>query len=147
VAAVAELGSLGDMRRPLRLAMAFLWLTVGYWTCSFVLHFAILLLPFARTGNGVSMSSGAGVHYLRFSGAPGDTVLAFVTESGDHGLSFSSTPSSGSSSGSRMEWANGYFELFVTAFFALISLPILTRLLRAKSPNQAMQRTAGRSDG
>ena len=74
-----------------RMKRAFrLWLTVGYWIISFVLQFALLLLPFAHAGSGILHSGPAsnGVHTVQFHGAPGDAVLVFVTQDGERKVTF-----------------------------------------------------------
>lgn len=119
------------MKRPLRLTLAFLWLTVGYWVFSFSLQFVLLLLPFAHSGSGISTSTSNGIHTVHFSGAPGDAVLVLMTQSGDPKVTVPArdVPISSSSS-TTMAWANGYLQLFLVALFALVSVPILSRLLR-----------------
>ena len=96
------------MKRPLRLTLAFLWLTVGYWIFSFVLQFALILLPFAHSGSGISTSTSNGVHTVHFSGAPGDAVLVLVTQSGDHHVTIPARDVVASSSSTTMAWANAY---------------------------------------
>jgi len=118
------------MKRPLRLTLAFLWLTVGYWVFSFALQFVLLLLPFAHSGSGISTSTSNGIHTVHFSGAPGDAVLVLVTQSGDHNVTVPARDVPISSSSTTMAWANGYLQLFLVVLFALVSLPILSRLLR-----------------
>jgi hypothetical protein len=129
------------MNRVLRFALAFLWLTVGYWIFSFVLQFALLLLPFAGSGS-ISTSTSDGVHTVDFVGAAGDAVLVFVTESGDHKVTFPESRPGGSSSSTTMTWGNAYLELFLVVVFALVSLPILSRLLRHTPDNTALGSTA-----
>ena len=119
------------MKRSLRLTLAFLWLTVGYWILSLVLQFALILLPFAHSDSGISTSTSNGVHTVHFSGAPGDAVLVLVRQSGNHNVTIPATRdvvSSGSST--TMAWANAYLEGLLAVLFALASLPVLSRLLR-----------------
>jgi hypothetical protein len=119
------------MKRSLRLSLAFLWLTFGYWTISFVLEFALILLPFARSDSGISASTSNGAHTVHFSGAPGDAVLVLETQSGYHNVTIPATRDVASSgSGTTMAWANAYLSSFFVVLFALVSLPILSRLLR-----------------
>ena len=132
-AAWLSFGVLDVMKRRFRLTLAFLWLTVGYWIFSFVLQFALILLPFAHSGSGISTSTSNGIHNVHFSGAPGDAVLVFVTQDGGHGGHNVAIPARDvpiSSSSTTMAWANGYLQLFLVVLFALVSLPILSRLLR-----------------
>ena len=118
------------MKRPLRFTLAFLWLTIGYWTFSFVLMFALILMPFATSGTGISTSSAGGLHTIHFSGTPGDAVLVLVAQKGDHEVTFGSTTDAVTSSSSSMAWANGFLQLFLVMAYTLVSLPILSRLLR-----------------
>lgn len=128
--AVAHLGLVRRMKRPLRVTLAFLWLTIGYWIFSFVLQFALILSPFAHSGSGISTSSARGANTVHFSGAPGDAVLVFVTQHGDHDVTFPTTHDAVTSSSSAMAWANAYLQLLLVAMYALVSLPLLSRLLR-----------------
>ncbi len=132
------------MKQAFRLILAFLWLTVGYWTFSFVLQFALLLLPFAHTGSGILHSGPAsnGVRTVQFHGAPGDAVLVFVTQDGEKRVTFSAKPPAVSSFTTRMAWDNAYSECFLVGLFALISLPILSRLLR-RPPNESAPPNGG----
>jgi hypothetical protein len=132
------------MKRTFRLMLAFLWLTVGYWTLSFVLQFALLLLPFAHTGSGILHSGPAsnGVHTVQFHGAPGDAVLVFVTQDGEKKVTFSAKPPTVSSFSTTMAWDNAYSDCFLVGLFALISLPILSRLLR-RAPNESAPPNGG----
>ena len=128
------------MKRVLRFTLAFLWLTIGYWIFSFVLQFALMLLPFTGSGS-ISTSTSNGVHTVDFYGGPGDAVLVLVTESGDHKVTFPDSHPGSSSSSTSMAWDNGYLQLILVVLFALVSLPILSRLLR-HTPNTALEPTA-----
>ena len=114
------------MKRIARFVIAFLYLTIGYWIFSFAFRYAAILLPFAKAESSISMSSGEGYHYLRFSGTPGEVILVFVSGKAN-GMGFP-TPSVTSPTG--FEWANVYFESFGIIIFALVSIPILGRILR-----------------
>ena len=119
------------MKRPLRLTLAFLWLTIGYWMFTFVLQFVLILMPFAHSGSGISTSGGDGVNMVHFSGTPGDAVLVLVSSSGEKDITFPTTRQSTTSSHSTsMAWGNAYLQLLLVVAYALVSLPILSRLLR-----------------
>jgi hypothetical protein len=144
-APIPDLFSLDGMKRPLRLTLAFLWLTVGYWIFSFVLQYALILMPFAHSGSGISTSGGDGVNTVHFSGTPGDAVLVLVSSSGEKDINFPSTRHINSSSNSTsMAWGNGLLQLFFVMAYALVSLPILSKLLRREPSNRAMEPTASR---
>ena len=118
------------MKRPLRLTIAFLWLTVGYWVFSFALQFVLLLLPFAHSGSGISTSTSNGIHTIHFSGAPGDAILVLMTQSGDPKVTVPAQQVLVSASSTTMAGTNAYLQLILVVVFALISLPILSRFLR-----------------
>src|SRR5437867_12614707 len=108
------------MKRPLRLMFAFLWLTFGYWILATVLHFAVVLLPFAQGGSGISVSSEENYHKVQFSGSPGDAVLVLVKQAGDNTIKF---PAHVTGSSSNISSVNLYAELVVAVSFAVISIP------------------------
>lgn len=121
------------MKRPLRLMFAFLWLTFGYWIIGPLLRIAVLLLPFVQGGSGISVSSAENYHTVRFSGSPGDAVLVLVRQSGDNTITF---PARVTDSSSNISSVNLYDELAVTVLFAVISIPMLSRLLRPDGSRQ-----------
>jgi hypothetical protein len=131
-----SLFSLDGMKRPLRLTLAFLWLTIGYWIFSFVLQFALILMPFTHGGSGISTSTQPGLYKVQFSGTPGDAVLVLASHTGDYTVDFPATQPSGSSSSTAIAWGNGFLQLFLVVAYALVSLPILSRLLRREPSNQ-----------
>ena len=128
--------------------LVFLWLTVPIWTCSFLLQFALLAMPFAqyahRNGGILTRPGSAsnGVHTVSFSGAPGDAVMVLVTKTGDYSVAFPATRDYSHGSTTTMAWDNAYSALFQVGLFALISLPILSRLLR-RAPNKCASPNGG----
>jgi hypothetical protein len=121
------------MKRPLRLMFAFLWLTFGYWIIGPLLHLIVAFLPFAQGGSGISVSSEGNYHKVQFSGSPGDAVLVLVKQTGDNTVEF---PAHVTGSSSDIASVNLYAELVVAVLFAVISIPVLSRLLR---PNASAQ--------
>jgi hypothetical protein len=121
------------MKRPLRLMFAFLWLTFGYWIVGPVLHLVVALLPFAQGGSGISVSSEERFHKVQFSGSPGDAVLVVVKQTGDNTVKF---PAHITGSSSDISSVNLYAELTVAVLFAVISIPVLSRLLRSDANKQ-----------
>ena len=119
------------MKRPLRLMFAFLWLTFGYWVIGAILHFVVALLPLAQGGSGISVSSEENYHKVEFSGAAGDAVFVLVKQTGDNTVKF---PAHISGSSSDISSVNFYAELLVAVLFAIISIPVLSRLLRPGEP-------------
>ena len=106
---------------------AFLWLTFGYLIIGAFLHFLVDLVPFAQRGSGISVSSEEGFHKVQFSGVPGDALFVFVTQTGDQTVQF---PAHVTGSSSDISSVNAYAELVVAVLFAVISMPVLSRLLR-----------------
>ena len=124
------------MTHLLKLTIAFLWLTVGYWLFSTILPFALLLLPYAGAGGGISMSSAQGVHQVRFSGRPGDLVLVlYVSDAGEKSLAYTTSNEPVRASSTTYQWSNAIVQLTIVALFALISIPLLRRLLRNAEPS------------
>ena len=123
------------MHRLLRITLAFLWLTAGYWLFSTILPFALVLLPYASSGGGISMSSKQGVHQVRFSGSPGDLVLVvYVSDAGEVNLAHTTSGEPIRASSTMYQWSNVTAQLVFVALFALISIPLLRRLLRNAEP-------------
>ena len=106
---------------------AFLWLTFGYWIIGAFLHFIVALVPFAQGGSGISVSSDKHFHKVQFTGSPGDAVFVMVRQSVDNTVEF---PAHVSGSSQDISSVNLYAELAVAVLFAVISIPVLSRLLR-----------------
>ena len=127
-----------NLSRFLKLALAFLWLTVGYWFFSTIVPFVLMLLPYVGSGGGISMSSEQGVHQLRFSGRPGDLVLVlYVSDAGEKNLTYTTSSKAVRSSSTTYEWSNAIVQLSLVALFAVVTIPLLRRLLRNAEPNAA----------
>ena len=119
------------MHRLLRITLAFLWLTAGYWFYSTILPYALVLLPYVSSDGGISMSSEQGVHQFRFSGRPGDLVLVlYVSDAGEKNLTHTTSSEPVRSSSTMYQWSNVIAQLVFVALFAMISIPLLRLLLR-----------------
>jgi hypothetical protein len=128
----AKLASKGGFGRGL---LAFLWLTLGYWVISFIVPFLLLFLPFAGSGGGISESSANGVHRVRFDGQPGDVIAyMYVNQSGPKDETFTTPPVPSHGGSTFFRWANAYTQLALVCIYALISIPVLKRILRNQAP-------------
>ena len=88
------------------------------------------------------MSESDGVTHVRFDGAPGDVIfIAAVKSSGSKHMTFEDTNTTHTSS-THMVYDNGIVSLFTNALFAIISIPILRRLLITKSNKNVAEQVA-----
>ena len=123
------------MKRLGRSFLAFTYLTVGYWFFNALFVFLLLVLPFVRhDGGGISHSALQGVHQVTFQGERGTLLLVYVSETGSKSLSFTTAPQATSSSQTYFRFTNLYGELLTVGLFALISIPVLRRLLTTPAP-------------
>ncbi len=130
------------MNRAARVALAFLWLTVGYWFISFIVPLVLLFLPFAKSGGGISTSMAGGVYTIQFPAGPGQIVALLVsTDTGDKTASFPGMPVKTHGSSELTQWDNPIYELVIALVFAAVSIPALRRLLRER-PDKALEPTA-----
>ena len=126
------------MSRLSKIALVFLWLTAGYWLFITIVPLALVLLPYVGSGGGILMSSEQGVHKLQFSGRPGDLILVlYVSDAGEKNLAYTTASGAIRASSRTFQWSNTIVQLAVVAVFALISIPLLRRLLQSAEPGAA----------
>lgn len=77
----------------------------------------------------MSVRSADGYHTVNFSGSPGDALLIFVRKSGPQEVTFRESGRSGTSS-TAMAQVNTFGGLIISVLYAVISIPVLGRLLR-----------------